>query len=167
MCIIRTSHNLIALALLLFSAATHADESNGWQCWQEASTRYSVPVDLLYAIARVETGNRSSIVSRANNDRSYDIGLMQINSYHLPMLSKYGITERKLISDACLNLNIGAWILSGSIARNGFNWRAVGAYNAGTESKRIVYAKKVFAMYERIKKERNSTQKIAEITGSE
>jgi soluble lytic murein transglycosylase-like protein len=155
-------NKLILLLLLPVSAFANAADSGGWQCWQDASEKYSVPIDLLYSIARVETGNRGKIVSRANDNGTYDIGLMQINSSHLPQLAKYGITEKKLINDSCLNLHIGAWILADSIARNGFNWRAIGAYNAGSESKRIIYAKKVFAMYERIKKERNSEVKIVQ-----
>lgn len=68
---------------------------------------------------------------------------MQINSSWLPTLAKYGITEEKLYSDACLNLNVGAWILSGTIRSFGFNWRGLGAYNAHSDRLRAVYARKV------------------------
>lgn len=126
----------------------------GWQCWADAAERYNLPVDLLYAISRVETGNRSNLVSGSNRNGSYDIGLMQINSRHLPRLAKYGITASDLLHNPCLNLHIGAWILAEFVARYGYTWQAIGAYNAGDPVKRAVYAKKVYAMYERILRER-------------
>jgi len=33
-----------------------------------------------------------------------------------------------------------------AIARHGYNWVAIGAYNAGSPEKRKTYARKVFAM---------------------
>lgn len=100
-------------------------------CWQEAATRYRVPVNLLVAIARVESGLNPQAVNRSHQARtgSYDIGLMQINSAHLPKLERWGIGEAQLM-DACTNIHVGAWILAQSIARHGLNWQAVGAYNA-------------------------------------
>lgn len=144
---------LAAAFLLLLHPASHASEA-GWQCWADASARYGVPVDLLYAVARVESGNRYNIVSGKNKNGSRDIGLMQINSSHLPLLKKYGITEQKLLDDPCLNLHVGAWIMAESISRHGFNWVGIGAYNAASKHKRMAYAEKVMAMYERIIKER-------------
>lgn len=145
----------IAIAVLgLLSTQVNARE--GWLCWQEASERYAVPIDLLYAVARVETGNRGNIVSKRNANGTYDIGLMQINSMHLPRLKRMGITQQMLLQDPCLNLNVGASIMAESIARHGYNWRGVGAYNAGKDSLRKVYARKVISMYEKIEMERRS-----------
>lgn len=144
---------LLVLAALFLPSASFAG-SAGWQCWADASARYGVPVDLLYAVARVETGNRYKIVSGKNKNGSRDIGLMQINSSHLPRLAKHGITERDLLENPCLNLHVGAWIMSESIARHGYTWVAIGAYNAGSKNKRLIYAKKVYAMYEHILRER-------------
>lgn len=145
---------LLAVALMLLLPALSWAKDGGWQCWADASSRYNVPVDLLYAIARVETGNRAHLVSARNKNGTYDIGLMQINSMHLPSLAKYGIRERDLLTDPCLNLHVGAWILAGAISRHGYNWTGIGAYNAGTTERRRVYAKKVFAMYRKILRER-------------
>lgn len=155
------------LLLLSFSAGA---EEGGWQCWQDAAMRYGQPIDLLYAIARVETGNKSGIVSKPNKNETYDIGLMQINSSHLPMLKKRlafefwpgapeaiankPVTQSLLLADACVNLHVGAWILSEAIKRHGYNWVGIGAYNAGSMSKRAIYARKVIGMYQRILQER-------------
>ncbi len=41
-----------------------------------------------------------------------DIGLMQINSIHLPRLLKLGVTEERLLSEPCLSVEVGASILA-------------------------------------------------------
>lgn len=143
---------LLLAAGLLAPATSRA--AAGWPCWGQAARRYNVDVSLLYAIARVETGARTGLVGR-NAGGSYDIGLMQINSSWLPTLSRYGITEQKLRADACLNLHVGAWILSKTLRAYGLNWRGVGAYNAGSDAKRAVYARKVAGELARIHQERN------------
>lgn len=100
-------------------------------CWSEASQRYGVPADLLYAIAKTESNLNPHAVNRSHLQRtgSYDIGLMQINSGHLRTLSRYGIRESDLYNP-CTNLHVGAWLLADSFSRRGASWDAVGAYNA-------------------------------------
>lgn len=111
-------------------------------CWSEAEAAYGVPAKLLYAIAKVETKFNPKAISKPNKNGSYDIGLMQINSGWLPTLKKFNISERGLL-DPCTNIMVGAWILSNNIKKLGYNWNAVGAYNANTSWKRDIYAKKV------------------------
>ena len=117
-------------------------QKSGNYCWSSAENTYGVPAKLLVAIAKVETGINPSAVGKKNKDGSYDIGIMQINSGWLPKLSKYNITENDLFKP-CTNIMVGAWILSDNIQRLGYNWDAVGAYNAKTNWKRELYAKKV------------------------
>lgn len=111
-------------------------------CWDRAEATYGIPAKLLVAIAKVETNVNPSTVSKKNKNGSYDIGLMQINSGWLPKLNKYNITENDLFNP-CTNIMVGAWILSDNVQRLGYNWDAVGAYNAKTNWKREIYAKKV------------------------
>jgi soluble lytic murein transglycosylase-like protein len=139
--------SLLAFPALMLASATA--KAGGWECWAQASQKYGVPVNLLYSIARVETGVRNGVIHR-NENGTYDIGLMQINSSHLPFLKKYGITEASLQSDACLNLKVGAWILAMSIRDHGMNWRGVGAYNAGSDQLRANYARKVVRELKRV-----------------
>lgn len=100
-------------------------------CWDEAAQRHGVQADLLYAIARVESNLDPMAVNRSHLQRtgSYDIGLMQINSSHLPKLASLGISESDLL-EPCTNIKVGAWLLADSFARRGISWDAVGAYNA-------------------------------------
>ncbi len=110
--------------------------------WESVAQKHYVNPHLLFAIARTESGLRPNVISAKNSNGSYDIGLMQINSSWLPTLRRYGISESSLL-DSCVNLDVGAWILSDNMRRHGNTWKAVGAYNAKTESKQVVYAKKV------------------------
>ena len=96
------------------------------------------------AISRVESAGRPGAINR-NGDGSRDIGHMQINSRWLPVLQRYGIDERALF-DPCINTHVGAWILAQNVARLGYGWEAIGAYNAVTPAKRVRYANKVAAV---------------------
>jgi len=111
-------------------------------CWEQASSRYGVNAELLYAMARTESGLDPRAVGH-NRNGSRDIGLMQINSAWLPQLSKHGIAERDLF-DPCTSIHVGAWILAGNVQRLGYTWEAVGAYNAASPALRRAYAERVY-----------------------
>jgi soluble lytic murein transglycosylase-like protein len=100
-------------------------------CWEKAEATYGVPASLLYAVASAESDLRPSAKNMSHLSRTgtYDIGLMQINSSHLPRLRSFGISESDLYVP-CTNVMVGAWILGSLVARHGLSWEAVGAYNA-------------------------------------
>ena len=125
-------------------------------CWAEAASRYDIEPELLQAIAAVESGYRAEAMNYANSNGTRDIGLMQINSIHLPRLLKLGITEQRLLDEPCLSVEVGASILADFVKQFGYNWTAVGAYNAGPgagaerDELRLRYARKIWARYEEL-----------------
>jgi hypothetical protein len=116
------------------------------QCFREAGARYSVEPALLMAIADVESSFRPTAVN-ARSETDKDIGLMQIWSNWLPKLAEFNIGEHELLHDPCININVGAWILSHNFASHGISLTSLGAYNAGfrerNEKIRQTYVAKV------------------------
>ncbi|WP_066733035.1 lytic transglycosylase domain-containing protein [Cupriavidus sp. D384] len=133
---------MIAMRIGLLIAGTalagvvHAD------CLDDAAAFHRVSPVLVRGIAQVESGMRSW-VTNTNTNGSEDIGLMQINSVHLPRLAKFGITRQSLF-DPCTNAYVGTWILADCLGRYGETWTAVGCYNAGSPDKRLRYANRVY-----------------------
>ncbi len=111
-------------------------------CLDDAARFHHVNVVLVRAIAQQESGMRANAVNR-NTDGSEDIGLMQINSSWLPKLRRYGVTRESLFN-ACVNGYVGTWILASNIRQFGPTWKAVGAYNAVSTSKQLVYANHIY-----------------------
>ncbi|WP_283164504.1 transglycosylase SLT domain-containing protein [Pseudomonas bijieensis] len=134
----------VCLGLGLGMAQAHA-----W-CWSRAGQLHAIEPELLQAIADVESGQRPDAINH-NRNGTRDIGLMQINSIHLPRLRARGITEQRLLDEPCLSVEVGASVLAEFIARHGYNWTAVGAYNAGNsphrQAARLRYARKVWQRY--------------------
>lgn len=136
-------------------------------CFSEASREYGVPELLLRATAQVESSNNPRAIGK-NPGGTRDLGLMQINSSHLDRLSKWNITEKELLNDPCLNLKVGAWVMSENIRRHGYNWTAVGAYNVGCaklaknecERRRNIYAGKIYRAMGQI--EKNGQRNVAQ-----
>lgn len=123
------------------------------QCWQQAGARYNIDPLLLYAIGEQESGLRADAINK-NKDGSYDIGLMQINSRHLPRLARRGIDAQQLKNDSCVSVMVAAEILADFSQRFAGTWEAVGAYNAGSSSRahqsRLNYSLRVWTRYQRL-----------------
>lgn len=124
-------------------------------CLDAIAASYHIDSKLLCVIVKHESRlNPLSIVHNKNG--SYDIGYAGINSWWIPRLQRYGISETDLF-DKCINLNVGAWILASNIKQYGNGWRAVGAYAAGCkglspaecESRRAAYAQIIKTKYEK------------------
>ncbi|EKS6646042.1 lytic transglycosylase domain-containing protein [Enterobacter hormaechei] len=130
-------------------------------CFQEAGARYHIDPLLLRAMTKVESGFNPQAVNY-NRDHhgkvtSTDYGLMQINSSHIPELRALGIirSRQDLLTNTCLNVQIGAWILAKSLKRCGVTWQCLGSYNAGfaegNSARRMVYARRVYDSYRRLR----------------
>lgn len=99
------------------------------QCIAAASARYAVPQLLIRAVMRQEGGCGKR--SAPNKNGTVDLGCMQINSSHLPVLRGYGISPTMLQNNDCLNIQVGTWFLRQSLSGAPDFWRGVGAYNSG------------------------------------
>lgn len=106
---------------------------------------YGVPEILALAIARQESGWHPWIINVAGKDvrpqskaeavrialaalkagKSFDVGLMQINSY---WIRKYRWPLEQVL-EPVNNAKIGVWILAQEIRRHGLNWKAVAYYH--------------------------------------
>jgi len=144
---------------VLLLALAFGNEAKAY-CWAEAAGQYDLEPELLQAIAGVESGYRADAMNYDNSNGTRDIGLMQINSTHLPRLLKEGVTEQRLLDDPCLSVEVGASILASFIKQFGYNWTAVGSYNAGAgpgpvrEALRLRYAQKIWTRYEALMADR-------------
>ncbi|HDQ4465231.1 TPA: lytic transglycosylase domain-containing protein [Pseudomonas aeruginosa] len=143
---------LIGAVLLMCSVTAYAS------CFKEAGARYSIDPLLLRAIARQES-SLNPTAKNFNRDKdghvmSIDYGLMMINSTHIPELIRLGVIKRAsdLLSNPCLNVMIGAWILARHFKVCGISWICLGSYNAGfkeeSEGRRLNYARRIYAKYE-------------------
>jgi soluble lytic murein transglycosylase-like protein len=127
---------LLAGISLCGALPCHADCLDDAAAFQHVSTR------LVHAIAQHESGMRANAVN-VNRNGTEDIGLMQVNTSWLPTLGRYGI-RREHLFDACVNAYIGTWILASNIRHFGPTWKAVGAYNAASGSKQLIYANAIY-----------------------
>lgn len=120
-------------------AGTPSPEVEG--CLQAAAEKHGVAYVLLRAIAEQESGFNPQALGR-NTNGSYDVGLMQINTGWQATLNRFGIGLNDLYKP-CVSADVGAWLLASNFRSMGVSWRAIGAYNAVTEWKRVQYAHKV------------------------
>ena len=134
----------LVMTLLLSMSNVMASDFN--VCFRAASNHYKIPEKLLKAIAKIET-KLDPYAININKNRTYDIGLMQINSTWLPKLNKAGISREDLL-DGCKNIQVGAWILASNIKQYGFNSKAIGAYNSRNPFYQERYARKVLSNIE-------------------
>lgn len=137
----RINKLIIACTLFVFNFCYALSDENKYDaCFTTAQSYYQVPVELLKAIAFVESHYNPNAYNE-NNNGTYDIGLMQINSTWLPKLAELGISE-KMLYDPCQSIYIGAWILANNVKTYGLNWTAVQRYN-GTDID-LKYATKIY-----------------------
>ena len=129
----------IGLITVLWSEAPLAEDARLEACIVLADNYRHIDPALLKAIAIQVSGLNLKAVNRNNSNGSVDHGPFQINSSWLPKLKKQGITVEQLY-DPCISAYVAAWILADAINEHGSTWRAVGAYNSPTESRRITYA---------------------------
>lgn len=122
----------IALLLsLMFIAPVKAN-----QCFEKAGRDNNIDPLLLMAIGIKESRLRPTAVNTSNKDKSEDVCIMQINSWHFPTLKKqFNITRDDLLNNPCLCIYTGSWVLAKIFKQYGKTWNSVGIYNAGVSDK--------------------------------
>jgi len=103
----------------------------GSNYYEEAGEHFGIDPRLLWSIAKVESNHNPHAVN-INTNGTEDIGIMQINTVHLPSLAKYGISKDDLF-DPRTNIFVGAWVLQGCFKKYGFTKNAVTCYNGRIE----------------------------------
>ncbi|WP_052163019.1 lytic transglycosylase domain-containing protein [Aquabacterium sp. NJ1] len=137
-------------------------------CFVAAGHKYQLSPLLLKGIALAESSGVQTAknLTHIKRTKTVDAGLMQINSSWFPLLEKeYGIKSDKL-NDACMSIDVGAWILAHEFKKYGNTWEAVGAYNAAcTQLKgaacakaRQTYVWRVFKKMQMVEATEKSTQ---------
>ncbi|ECI5748696.1 lytic transglycosylase [Salmonella enterica subsp. enterica] len=125
-------------------------------CFDMAGKDAGIDPDLLRAIAWQESRLHYRVIGK-NPVAGYGMGLMQIDSQHLPAMSARGINRELLTTDICINIYSGTYILARAFNKWGPTWEAVGAYNAGFAAtpkqyfRRMVYARKIYIVYWKLK----------------
>lgn len=127
-------------------------------CFDIVGKKYRLDPDYLRAIAWKESKYKRHAIGK-NNDGTQDIGIMQINTANYEWLKKTfpALSTKKLLNDACFNIQVGGYILNENFKLYGRKWVAVGAYNAGGKNNpkrikiRYQYARAVSEYYESIK----------------
>lgn len=145
---------LISYMQCVFSDADLEENNIILDCWDSASSRYGFDRRLLMAFAEQESAfNPKAINARSHHDE--DIGLMQINTFWIPHLKKFGITRDDLFNP-CISVHVGAWVLAQSVNEFDDYRQGIGAYNVGTSKSdwaweaRAEYANDIFRRYARL-----------------
>lgn len=143
-----------------------------------------IPCPLTMAIARVESGfhpwslniegrsfrfgNKGEALAKARSalasGRSFDVGLMQVNSW---WLKRYGIALEAAL-DPLANIYLGGWILKSEIDRHKNLRAAIGAYHSPNPDKARRYADVVLAALERgpVKSPKSAPKSRLKTTGA-
>lgn len=104
-------------------------------CLMLASQTYSVPPAVLVGIYKAEGGRIGQEVR--NDNGSYDLGPMQINTIWMPLLAeKWSVNEttarRWVRDDPCTNVGVAAWILRGHMKETKSLSQAIAYYHSRT-----------------------------------
>ncbi|MCB1530369.1 MAG: lytic transglycosylase domain-containing protein [Rhodospirillales bacterium] len=116
-------------------------------CLMLAAQTYAVPPAVLVGIYQVEGGAVGQSVG-PNDNGSYDLGPMQINTVWLPDLARrWGVSERTarrwVKDDPCTNMGVSAWILRTHMEETGSLSKAIAHYHSRTPRYGYAYKSKV------------------------
>jgi hypothetical protein len=128
-------------------------------CMAAVSAFYHLPPQALPAIHEVENG-RAGIV-RHNTNGTDDLGVMQINTLWVPVLSHATRVpvmrvRTSLVHDDCFNVAVAGAILRIYLHESGDLVRAIGYYHSHTPALREAYELRVLSMSQGIRRNQKS-----------
>ena len=118
------------------------------RCMRSAAHDFKLDYFLLRAIREQEAGDPG--MKKRNRNGSHDLGEMQINTVTVADFASFGITEKDLRRDTCLNIYAGALHLWRKIAETGDVWKGVAWYHNKRKALGFPYAKQVYRRYVRL-----------------
>ncbi|KXS55572.1 MAG: lytic transglycosylase, catalytic [Marinobacter sp. T13-3] len=123
------------------------------ECVKRVSRHYRVHPLILSLVIKVEGGWSGAKIGNTNH--SYDLGLTQINSIHLPELRKYGLTEAMVRNNNCINLGVSAWYIrtvtqNQTAAGTRDYFRAIARYHSKNEPHITRYTDRLMETYEQM-----------------
>jgi hypothetical protein len=111
------------------------------QCVYSSAQYFDIPFAALVGVLSQEAGRVGQYRNNTNGTR--DNGPMQINTVWMDQIQKRGITELQIRNNGCLNVFVGAWILSQHFQNIENKWQAIGAYHSKTPKHNKKYQKLV------------------------
>ena len=114
--------------LWLLHVTLACGQSNQTACLPSAASYHGVNQHLLLAVLTVESGLNPQAIGK-NNNGTFDLGMGQINSIHLPDLQRYGLTAQHLF-DPCKSIYVSAWFLRRGLDRYGYTWFGAATYHS-------------------------------------
>ena len=115
-------------------------------CWDYAASHFRLDPWRLMAIAGVESRFTHGATGQ-NNNATTDLGLMQINTIHLPEAARYGLSRTDIQYDSCKNIVFAAYILRQCVNKYGDNVWGYGCYHSQTRQRQYNYGMKVVREY--------------------
>jgi len=157
---------IVSICVILNTRATPASaaDSGYAHLFEMAGETWKIPTALIKAIAQTESDFHPWAVNIAGRSyypetreealilirsamarrKSFDIGIMQLNSWWLQRLK---LTPEQVL-DPEPNILMGSWILAQELNRYGYHWKAVGSYHTPVDKnpdRARQYASKVFS----------------------
>ncbi len=114
-------------------------------CINTSAQEFHIPAKLIISVLNVEHGKKG--LKKKNRNGSYDLDEMQINTRWWPDLYQFDITPQDVLYKPCINIKVGAWILSRVIANGNNLLNGVGDYNSHTPLYNHAYTQKVREKY--------------------
>lgn len=171
---------LIGLFIFFTSSAQAAEEVSIQQVIETVCLEQSISKNLVQAIAEHESGlnplainiqgkgfypkgksEAQALIQEAmKSGASYDVGIMQINSYWIKRLQLNPVS----LLEPEINVSLGVKILKNEIERHGFTWKAVGSYHSPNETRSNHYAWRIYN--KTVKRNTTPEKVIARVTKS-